>query len=505
MSSKEQTSMFKKWKDPSNRSKLYINGEWIEAKGKNTLSVHNPATGEKIAEIASAGKEDVEYAIRSAREAFDNGVWRTTSAHERSRLLIEVAKKIEQNLEELAELEMINNGKTVREAQGDIEDAAKTFRFYAGLAIKSSEEILEVDNPFTSKVVREPIGVCGQIIPWNYPLLMASWKLAPALAAGNVCILKPSEVTPLTAIRLFELLDDVGFPPGVVNLIIGNGVNAGQPLTESYDVDKIAFTGGTATGKKIVETSVGNLKKVSLELGGKSPNIIFADCDYETALDYATFAIFNNAGQVCSAGSRLLVEKDIYDQFVQDLIEATKKIKVGNGKDPSSQMGPLVSEQHMNKVLNYISIGKEEGATIGCGGNRILKDGNHNGYFVEPTIFVDVDPNSTIAREEIFGPVLCVIPFETEREALRLANDTPYGLAAGIFTSNSEKADRMVKGLRAGVVWVNTYEQNLIEGPWGGYKESGIGRELGTYGFNEYTEVKQVIHSLHVEPSGWFS
>ena len=500
-----QVDLLASWKNKDNAKKLYINGKWVEPKGTHTIAVINPATGEVITEIASAGIDDVEFAIQSAREAFDNGPWKTTTVHERSRMLVEVARKIEENLEELAELETLNNGKTIKEAREDITGAAETFRYYAGLALKPFGETLDVAQPLTSKVVREPIGVCGQIIPWNYPLLMAAWKLAPALASGNVCILKPSEMTPITAIRLFELIDEVGFPPGVVNLLNGSGVSAGQPLTESMHVDKIAFTGGTDTGKKIVQTSVGNLKRVSLELGGKSPNIIFADCNYAAALDYATFAIFNNSGQVCSAGSRLLVEKSIYDQFVQDLITATKKIRVGNGKDETSQMGPLISQQHMEKVLNYISIGKNEGAKLVCGGNRIVSEGKGKGYFVEPTIFTDVKPSFTIAQEEIFGPVLCVIPFETEEEALRIANDSPYGLAAGIFTSNEEKANRMVKGIRAGVVWINTYEQNLVEGPWGGYKESGIGRELGTYGFEEYTEVKQVIHNLKVEPTGWFS
>ncbi len=493
------------WSNKAHVRQLYINGEWINPVHENTLAVINPATGEVIANVASASAEDVKKAIRAARTAFDEGPWRKTSPYERAELLFNLARKIEAHLEELAEIETVNNGKTLREAKGDIAEAVKTFQYYAGLVAMPTGETFEVAEPLTARVVREPVGVCGQIIPWNYPLLMAAWKLAPALAAGNTCILKPSEITPLTALRLFEFIDEIGFPKGVVNLVIGTGVEAGEPLVESALVDKIAFTGGTVTGKKIMEKSVGNLKKVSLELGGKSPNIIFADACYESALDYAAFAIFNNAGQVCSAGSRLLVENRIYDSFTRDLVEATKKIRVGHGMDPASQMGSLVSKQQLEKIERYIEIGLKEGAKLVCGGKRIERKGLEKGYFIEPTIFVHVDPQATIAQEEIFGPVLVIIPFETEEEAIRLANDTPYGLAAGIFTTNSAKAERVAKAIRAGVIWINTYEQNLIEGPWGGYKESGVGRELGTYGFEEYTEVKQIIHSLQVEPTRWFS
>ncbi|KXH83789.1 aldehyde dehydrogenase family protein [Sporosarcina sp. HYO08] len=505
MSQVNYLSKVGKWSNPTHIGQLYINGEWVDPSENRTIPVINPAMGETIAEVGLASQKDVQSAILAARQAFDDGVWRSTSPHKRAKLLSKLASKIEDDLNNLAEIETVNNGKTLREAKGDVEEAVKTFRYYAGLATKPTGETFEAEEPFVARVVREPIGVCGQIIPWNYPLLMAAWKLAPALAAGNTCILKPSEITPLTAIRLFELIDEVGFPKGVVNLVNGTGVEAGQPLVESTLVDKIAFTGGTATGKTILEKSVGNLKRVSLELGGKSPNIIFADADYESALDYATFAIFNNAGQVCSAGSRLLVDQKIYDQFIKDLVEVTKKIRVGNGLDPSSEMGSLVSEQQLTKIKNYIEIGKTEGAKLVCGGNRLRTNGLEDGFFIEPTIFVDVKPKSRIAQEEIFGPVLCIIPFETEEEAINIANDSPFGLAAGIFTSDVSKAERVAKAIRAGVTWINTYEQNLIEGPWGGYKESGIGRELGIYGFNEYTEVKQIINTLKVEPTGWFS
>ncbi len=498
------SSFIKKWLASKNIEKLYINGRWEETKSKKRIKVKNPATNEVIAEVGSASKVDVEAAIYAARNAFDSGEWSKSSAYERSSLLNKVADKIEAHLNEFVEIETLNNGKTLKESKGDVEGAVATFRYYAAIIIGATGETLQVGEPFVSKVVREPIGVCGQIIPWNYPLLMAAWKLAPALAAGNTCILKPSEVTPLTSIRLFEILETLSLPPGVINLVNGTGNNAGQPLVESNEVDKIAFTGGTETGKKIMQHSVGNLKKVSLELGGKSANVIFADADYETALDHATFAIFNNSGEVCSAGSRLLVQKSIYEQFVKDLIVATKKIKVGNGFKQGSQMGPLVNEQQLKKVKAYIDIGKQE-ATLACGGNQLIGEGYEKGNFIEPTIFIDVDPRARIAQEEIFGPVLTVIPFETEAEAIKIANDSPYGLAAGIFTDDGSKAERVSTALRVGVTWINTYEQNLIEGPWGGYKESGIGRELGTYGLEEYMEVKQMINTLKVEPTNWFT
>ncbi|WP_026575721.1 aldehyde dehydrogenase family protein [Bacillus sp. UNC438CL73TsuS30] len=482
---------------------LYINGEWVKPVSGKSLPVYNPATGEVLARVAAGEKEDAQAAIRAARQAFDCGEWRNYSLRKRGQLLNQLANKIEENASFLSELETMNNGKTIKEAKIDIESTIQTFRYYAGLTTIQLEETLEVEAPLTSKIVREPIGVCAQIIPWNYPLLMAAWKLAPALAAGNVCILKPSEFTPLTAIHLFEYMDELDFPKGVVNLLNGTGIEVGAPLVESNLVDKIAFTGGTATGKTILTSAVGNLKKVSLELGGKSANIIFNDADFETALDYGMFAIFNNSGQVCSAGSRLLVERGIYDRYVNKLVERTKKIRVGNGMNSLSQMGPLINERQLEKVLNYVEIGKKE-ASLACGGTRLENDELKNGYFISPTIFTDVYPDALIAQEEIFGPVLCIIPFEGEEEAIKIANGTPYGLASGIFTLDVSKAERVSKSIRAGVIWINTYEQTLIEGPWGGYKESGIGRELGTYGLEQYTEVKHVINNMEIKPTGWF-
>jgi betaine-aldehyde dehydrogenase len=341
-------------------------------------------------------------------------------------------------------------------------------------------------------------------VPWNYPLLMAVWKLAPALAAGNTCVLKPSELTPLTALLLARILhEDAGLPPGVVNVVTGAGPIVGAALAESHDVDKIAFTGGTATGRTIMAAAVGNLKKISLELGGKSPNVVFADADFEVAIDYALFAIYAGCGQVCSAGSRLLIEASIHDRFVARLVERAQKIVVGNGFDRATEMGPMISAQHLAKVEGYIAAGIAEGATLACGGTR--PPGLTRGNYLLPTIFTGTTPAMRIVREEIFGPVLAVQTFRDEAEAIALANDTVYGLAGAVFTADAARALRVVRAIRAGITWVNTYHPTYNEAPWGGYKQSGIGRELGTYGYDAYTEVKQININLAVEPSGWFA
>ena len=391
----------------------------------------------------------------------------------------------------------------MRETGYDLADAANCFRYYAGLATKPHGETFDVPAPSQTFTVREPIGVCGQIVPWNYPLLMAAWKLAPALAAGNVCVLKPSELTPLTALRLAKIIDGCGLPKGVLSVITGAGPVVGAELAENHDVDKIAFTGGTATGRRVMTAAVGNLKKISLELGGKSPNIVFADADFETAVDYALFAIYAGCGQVCSAGSRHLLDATIHDRFVARLVERARKIVVGNGFDPATEMGPLVSAQHLAKVEAYIALGVAEGATLACGGTRPA-DGGAGNYLL-PTIFTDTTPQMRIVREEIFGPVLVVQKFHDEAEAIALANDTVYGLAGAVFTTDAARAHRVVRALRAGITWINAYHPTYNEAPWGGYKQSGIGRELGTYGFDEYTEVKQINVNLAVEPVGWFA
>lgn len=485
--------------------KMYIGGRWVEAEEGNCREVYNPATGEVIAVVAEGGLSDVRRAIQEARRVFDETDWPETPPVERSRLLNRLADKLEERAEEFAVLETMNCGKPLRESRFDVNDAVNCFRYYAGLINKPLGQTYQVSDPMMTMVVREPIGVCGQIVPWNYPLLMAAWKLAPCLAAGNTTVFKPAEVTPLSAIKLFEIMEEVGFPPGVANLVLGAGPVVGHELAASDMIDKVAFTGGTATGRSIMQAASGNLKKISLELGGKSPNIVFADVDFDTAVEFAMFGIFANQGQVCSAGSRLLVEDSIHDRFVEALIERSKKIRVGNGLDESTEMGPLISPAHMQKVLNYIEIGKAEGARLVLGGYRLTEGAYANGNFVAPTIFTDTTPDMRIVQEEIFGPVLVVQRFKDEEEAVRLANNTVYGLAGGVFTRDGAKAMRVMKKLRAGITWINTYHPTYNEAPWGGYKQSGIGRELGTYGLDAYTEIKQINVNLQPGPLGWYN
>ncbi|USG66948.1 aldehyde dehydrogenase family protein [Brevibacillus ruminantium] len=484
--------------------KMYIAGEWVEAENGEKREIVNPATGEVIALAAEGTVGDAKRAIQVAREAFDSGIWSDVPAVERARLLFRVADMIEERAEELIALETQDNGKPLRESGFDIADAAACFRYYAGLVTKPDGQTYPVADAVQAMVVREPVGVCGLIVPWNYPMLMGVWKIAPALAAGNTIVFKPSEVTPVTAIKLFEILEEAGLPKGVANMVMGTGPVVGHELAASDLVDKVSFTGGTVTGRSIMTAAAGNLKKISLELGGKSPNIVFADADFETAVDYALFGIFANQGQVCSAGSRLLLEDSIHDRFVEKLVERAQKIRVGAGDDPRTEMGPLVSQAHMEKVLRYIEYGKEEGAKLVCGGRRITENGLEKGYFVEPTIFIDTTPEMRIVQEEIFGPVLAVQRFQDEADAIRLANDTVYGLAGGVFTQDGAKAMRVIRKLRAGITWINCYHPTYNEAPWGGYKQSGIGRGLGTFGFDEFTEVKQININMQVQPSGWF-
>ncbi len=479
---------------------MYADGVWSGAHDGATRTLLDPATGEPIATVAEGTREDAQRAIAAARAAFDDGPWRDVTALDRARLLLRVADAIEEHGAELARIDTLNNGKPLREAEYDVADAANCFRYYAGLATKPTGQTFDVPAPSQSFTVREPIGVCGQIVPWNYPLLMAAWKLAPALAAGNTCVLKPAELTPLSALRLARIFEEAGFPPGVVNVVPGPGPTVGAEIAESHLVDKVAFTGGTVTGRSVMRAATGNLKKISLELGGKSPNVVFADADFETAVDYALFGIYANAGQVCSAGSRLIVEASLHDRFVERLVERANKIRVGGGFDPATEMGPLISRPHTERVEAYIATGKAEGATLACGGRRIDGPGN----FIVPTIFTGTAPTMRIVQEEIFGPVLVVQTFVDEADAIRLANDTIYGLAGAVFTSDVAKAHRVIRRLRAGITWINTYHPTYNEAPWGGYKQSGIGRELGTYGYEAYTEVKQINVNLAVEPSGWF-
>lgn len=484
--------------------KNYVNGQWVLSSNSDVNKVINPATQEVIATSPRATIEETEAAIQVARDAFESGVWSELTAHERSDYLYKIADKIDERFEELVEIESMNNGKVKAEAEFDIGDAAECFRYYAGLVKAPSGEVYNVPEPMQTIVVKEPVGVTGLIVPWNLPFLMTAWKIAPALAAGNTLVLKPAELTPITANILFEIIDEVSIPKGVANLVMGKGSVVGQTLAESDDIDAVSFTGSTAVGKEIMRAAAGNVKKISLELGGKSPNIIFADADLDVAVDHALFGIFFGAGEVCSAGSRIIVEEAIYDEFVEKITKKAKQIKVGPGLKEGSQVGALVSETQMDNVLRYIEIGKKEGATLLCGGNRLTEGELANGFFVEPTIFTDVTSDMRIVREEIFGPVAVIQKFNGEKEALELANDTDYGLAGAVFSSDGTKALRVIKKLRAGITWVNAYHPTYNEVPWGGHKQSGIGYSLGVYGLDDFQNVKQINVSLQVEPVGWF-
>ncbi|MDN4493061.1 aldehyde dehydrogenase family protein [Ureibacillus aquaedulcis] len=483
--------------------KSYVNGEWVEA--ENTVNVINPANQEVIATAPRMTKEQTEEAIQAARTAFDEGEWKNTTAKERSNILHAIANKLEERLEEFATLETLDNGKLYAEAEADVQDSIACFRYYAGIILHPDGETYHVpDNNVQAMVVKEPVGVAGLIVPWNFPLLMSIWKIAPALAAGNTIVYKPAEVTPVTAFKLFEILHELNLPKGVANMVLGQGSIIGQTISESNDVDMVSFTGSTDVGRGIMRAAAGNLKKISLELGGKSPNIVFADADLEVAVDYGLFGIFLGAGQVCSSGSRILVQDTIYDDYVKRYVERAEKIKVGPGLDPETNMGAIVSEAQMNSILGYIEKGKAEGATLKTGGYRLTDNGLDKGFFIAPTVFTDVTSDMTIVREEIFGPVVTIQKFSTEEEAVRLANDTDFGLAGGVFSNDGAKALRVIKQVRAGITWVNDYHPTYVEAPWGGYKQSGIGRSLGKYSLEEFQEVKQINIRLNVEPVGWF-
>lgn len=485
---------------------MFIHGEWAESNSGKTREIRNPFNQEIIATAAEGNKEDAKAAIAAAREAFDHGEWRSTPAHERGKKVHRIAELIERDHGELAELETLDTGKTIVESRADMEDIAEVFRYFAGLADKDGGEWIASPIPDSqSKVVREPVGVCGQIMPWNYPLLQAAWKIAPALAAGNTIVIKPSEGTPLTTVKVTELMEEAGFPDGVVNLVLGEGETVGNELAENGDVDLISFTGGIVTGKKIMRAASGNVKKIALELGGKNPNIVFADADFETAIDQALNAAYFHAGQVCSAGARLLVEDSLHDRFVEALVECVNRIKLGNGFDEDTQSGPLISEEHRAKVEKYIEIGKQEGAHVAIGGKRPDAPELQQGFFYLPTIFTDCTADMRIVQEEVFGPVLTVERFKDEQGAVSLANDTIYGLAGAVWTTDGDKAERVASGLRMGTVWINDFHPYFAQAPWGGYKQSGIGRELGRQGMEEYTETKHVYRNLKPEPLHWFS
>ena len=477
---------------------MFIGGHWVDARSGKTDEIRDPSTEQVIATVPRAGVADAEEAVRVAREAFDHGPWPRLKAVERAEILQKAAQRIRERADELARLESRQMGKLLEESLVDMTDAAHTFDLYAGMVQDLHGETLEVPGDTMSMVVREPVGVTVGITPWNYPMLMAAWKAAPSLAAGNVMILKPATVSPLTNLELAKIFEEVGLPEGVFQVLTGPGGEVGDYLAGSPLVDMVAFTGSVEVGKSIMRKAADNVKKIGLELGGKSPNIVFADADFEAAIDGALIGIFAGTGEVCSAGSRLLVERPIYDKFVGELVSRAMAIKVGDPLDGDSEMGPLVSKDQLERVERYVTIGKDEGAKLATGGRRL--DGK--GFYYEPTIFVDVDNKMTVAQEEIFGPVLVVIPFDGEQEAVDVANDTIYGLAGAVWTRDISKAMRVIKAVRAGITWVNTYHPTYSEAPWGGYKQSGIGRELGSYGLDEYTEVKQINIQLDDAPMG---
>jgi len=473
-------------------SEIFVGGQWRPPASGETYATINPATEEVSAQVAKGDERDVDLAVQAARRAFDHGPWPRMAASERARILWKLADLIIANLDEMARLESVNTGKTLFDSgKVELPFAAEVFRYYAGWTTKIHGETLNLRDGAFTFTLRQPLGVVGAIVPWNFPFLLASWKIAPALAAGNTMVLKPASLTPLTALRFAELTQEAGLPEGVFNVVPGPGGKAGMALVRHPGVDKVAFTGSTDVGKGIMREAAGSLKRVSLELGGKSPNVVFADADMEAALRGAMTGIFYNKGEVCAAGSRLLVEQRIHDEFVGKLVERVKGLKVGDPMDKATRMGPVVSAQQLQTVLGYVEAGRQEGATLSAGGERVHV-GDGRGYFVQPTVFTGVSNQMRIAREEIFGPVLSVIPFKDADDAIAQGNETFYGLAAAVWTRDVGKALRAARALRAGTVWVNAY--NLFDAalPFGGFKESGFGRELGEAGLDLYTEVKSV-------------
>jgi acyl-CoA reductase-like NAD-dependent aldehyde dehydrogenase len=491
--------------DEPRKYQLFIDGKWVDAESGKTFTTPNPATGKPFAEVAEADKADIEKAVRAARRAFE-GKWSRMSARERGRLIYKLAQLIEQNAKELAAIETADNGKPIRDSQSiDLPVTVEHFEYFAGYATKIEGETIPVPGRMFNYTLREPLGVCAAITPWNFPLLMAAYKLAPALACGNTVVLKPAEQTPCTALELGRLIQEAGFPEGVVNIVPGYGKTAGAALAAHPGIDKIAFTGSTEVGKLIARAAAENLSKVSLELGGKAPNIVFADADLEQAVNGALMGIFYNQGQVCTAGSRLFLEESVKDEFLTRFKERAERIKVGDPMNKETQLGPQVSEEQLKRIKSYVDIARTEGATVFAGGGSPQLEGDfQNGYFFQPTIFSEVRNEMRVAQEEIFGPVASVITFKDEDSLIRQANETIYGLSAGIWTRDITRAHRFAKEVKAGVVWINTFNMFNAASPFGGYKQSGYGREMGKHAIDLYTQVKSVWVDLSGKPIGWF-
>ncbi|MFI9025620.1 aldehyde dehydrogenase family protein [Streptomyces sp. NPDC053560] len=483
---------------------LYIDGEWTGAAAGGRRDVVNPFDASVVRTVDDADGTDVDRAVRAARRAFDDGKWPDSPTRRRADVLHRVYELLLRDLEDIARTETQDTGKTIAESRLDIEDIANAFRYFAEIADKDGGRVVDVGPDVLSRVVYQPVGVCALIAPWNYPLLQATWKVAPALAAGNTFVLKPSETTPLTTIILFRLLEEAGAPPGVANLVLGPGSTVGAAMTQHPDVDLVSFTGGLSTGRTIMAGAAADVKNVALELGGKNPNVIFEDADFDAALDYALDAAFLHSGQVCSAGSRLIVQEGLHDRFVEALADRARRIRLGNGMNEDTESGPLSSPEHREKVENYLEVARSEGARLVCGGARPDDPELSRGFFVLPTIYADCDRSMRIVQEEVFGPVVTVERFRDEEDAVRLANDTKYGLAGAVWTSDASRAQRVAQRLRHGTVWINDFHPYVPQAEWGGFGHSGVGRELGPTGLREYQEAKHIYQNLRPAPSGWF-
>ncbi|EMD26698.1 aldehyde dehydrogenase family protein [Amycolatopsis azurea] len=485
---------------------FFIGGEWVDAVGGGRREIRCPADGSLVAEVAEGTREDTEAAIAAARRAFDTGPWPATPAPERGDLLLKAAGLLDRDAAAFARAESLDTGKRLVESEYDMADIAACLRYFGKLAANDAGRVVDTGNPDAfSRIVHEPVGVCGLITPWNYPLLQTIWKVAPALAAGNTFVLKPSELTPHTSIMLMKLLTEAGLPGGVANLVLGAGAQAGAPLSEHPDVDLVSFTGGLATGKIIAASAASTIKKVALELGGKNPNVVFADSDFDTAVDYALTAVFLHSGQVCSAGARLIVQEEWHEKFVDELVRRAELIRLGGPFDPKAETGPLISAAHLEKIERYVARALEEGAVLRTGGKRPDDRELAKGHYYLPTILDNVKQGSSAVVDESFGPVLTVETFTDEDDAVRIANDTHYGLAGAVFTSDASRAQRVANRLRHGTIWINDFHPYLPQAEWGGYKQSGFGRELGPTGLAEYTEAKHIYQNLRPAPQRWFS